>query len=245
MTEGPGRPGPSHCRHPVGVTRNRKLVLLLAAAVAAALVAVVAIAVSSGGGSSTTTTSTTSTGSFLAGVPQHGETLGDPSAAATLVVFEDPQCPYCREWSLGALPTVVKDFVRTGRVKLVWRGIEIIGPNSIPGLRAAYAAAEQNKLWNFVDALYNRQGAENSGWITTPLLQEAAKAAGVNATKMLAASSTPTVLNALKASTAESVQDNVQGTPSFVLQKGPAVTALQVTSLDAAGFSAALGTALQ
>ena len=48
--------------------------------------------------------------------------------------------------------------MRPGRLKLVYRGIEIIGPNSQPGLRAIYAAGKQNKLWNLADALYRAPG---------------------------------------------------------------------------------------
>jgi protein-disulfide isomerase len=192
------------------------------------------------------TTASTPAGSFLAGVPQHGDTLGKPTAPATLVVFEDPQCPFCRDWSLGALPTVVDRFVKTGKVKLVWRGIDIIGPNSLPGLRAAYAAANQNRLWNFIDALYRRQGSENSGWITDALLKDAAKDAGVNATAMLAASPSRNVTAALRSSATEATQDNVQGTPTFILVKPPAVAQqVQVTSLDPAPFSDSLSAALR
>ena len=104
---------------------------------------------------------------LFAGIPQHGDTLGNPSAPVTMVVFEDPQCPFCDEWSLDTLPTVLDQFVRTGKVKLVYRGILIIGPNSVAGLRAIVAAGRQNKLWNMNEALYANQGKENSGWITS------------------------------------------------------------------------------
>jgi protein-disulfide isomerase len=231
------------------VNASRKRLLLLAGVAAAALVAVVvAIVVSSGGSSpgSGTTTSTEASSSFLVGVPQQGDTLGKPTAPATLVVFEDPQCPFCKEWSVGALPTVVDRFVKTGKVKLVWRGIEIIGPNSLPGLRAAYAAANQNRLWNLVDALYRRQGSENSGWITDGLLKDAAKEAGVNPTAMLAASPSRKVTAALRNAATEATQDNVQGTPTFILIKPPAVAQqLQVTSLDPTQFSDSLSAALR
>ena len=86
--------------------------------------------------------------SFLAGVPQHGDTLGSPTLRRHLTVYEDPQCPFCRDWALETLPSVVENYVRPGRVKLVYRGVQIIGPNSQEGLRAIYAAGRQNKLWN-------------------------------------------------------------------------------------------------
>ena len=145
------------------LVQQNRLVLLAGAVIAAADRRGVLIAVSSNSssGSTTTTAATETTPSVagsLAGIPQHGATLGDPKAPATLLVFEDPQCPFCQEWALGTLPQVLTDYVRTGRVKLVYQGIEVIGPNSVPGLRAIYAAGKQNKLWNFTEALYRQQG---------------------------------------------------------------------------------------
>jgi hypothetical protein len=73
-------------------------------------------------------------------VPQHGDALGNASAPVTLTVFEDPQCPFCRQWNIDTLPTVVENYVRTGRIKIVYRGVVVIGANSLVGLAAEYAA---------------------------------------------------------------------------------------------------------
>jgi protein-disulfide isomerase len=161
-------------------------------------------------------------------------------------VFEDPQCPYCRSWNLGTLPTVVQNYVRTGRLKLVYRGIEVIGPNSKKGLRAIYAAGKQNKLWNFTEALYRVQGGENSGWITDAVVRDAARAAGADPAAILAASSSPSVTAALRQAAKEAAADRVPGTPTFFLQQPPALPKMvQVTGLDPAAFEAGLSQALQ
>src|SRR5215208_4457601 len=149
-----------------GMHRNR-LLLLGAAIVLAAAVVGVLVVVATGGSdspSAPTTTRSAPTASPLAGIRQNGTTLGSADAPVTLVVYEDPQCPYCAQWALGTFPTVVRDFVKTGRVKLEYRGIDILGPDSLKALRAIAATAEQNRLWNMVEALYRLQGAENTGW---------------------------------------------------------------------------------
>ena len=228
--------------------------LLAAAAVGAIAVVVVLIVVATGGSSGasasadTTATGTTGTpaGLSLAGIPQHGDTLGRATAPVTIQVFEDPQCPYCREWNLGTLPTVVRDYVRTGKVKLVYRGINIIGPNSENGLRANYAAGEQNKLWQMSDELYTRQGEENSGWINDATIASAAKAAGVNVDSLSAASSTARVTKMWKNADTAATQYAVAGTPTFIVQAPPALpTQLQLSALDPASFAAALDPLLQ
>jgi protein-disulfide isomerase len=236
-------------RHP-GVVSSQRRILLLAGVLAVALVVVIA-AIALGGGSKTakndpTVTTTPSSSSFLAGVPQHGAALGRQDAPATVYVFEDPQCPYCREWSLGALPSAVAKYVKTGRMKLVWEGIPIIGQNSLAGLTAAYAAGNQNKLWNLVDQLYQRQGAENSGWITESTLREAAAAAGVDADQMLKDAQTQPVSSQITAAETTANNDRVGGTPTFVVvTKSGTPKQLQLTALSAEAFDSALGAALK
>ncbi len=229
---------------------QNRLVLLAVTVIAAAMIAGVLIAVSSSkhtGGSTTTAAAppAPSAAASFAGVPQRGDRLGEPSAPATLLVFEDPQCPFCQEWALGTLPQVVTDYVKTGRVKLVYRGIQVIGPNSQPGLRAIYAAGLQNKLWNLAEALYRRQGAENSGWITNGAVSAAATSVGANGKAILAKSSSPVVTAGLRLAADEASAAGINGTPTFVLENPPArPQALQLSALDPATFEAALEHAL-
>jgi protein-disulfide isomerase len=233
------------------VDRNR-LILVAVALGAAILLAVVLILVTGGSdkNATPTTTATTSTAptasSPFAGVPQQGDTLGKASAPVTLIVYEDPQCPFCRTWNIDTLPTVIDQFVRTGRIKLEYRGVVIIGPDSVRGLRAIYAAGEQNKLWNLADELYKRQGAENSGWITNSVILAAAKAAGANGPAIIAGMGAKSVDTALTTAQAQATADQLQGTPTFIIERPPAVSQpLNVSGLDPASFVASLSAALQ
>ena len=229
--------------------------LLLGAAAGVALLAVaVVVAFGSGGsGSPTTTTAATSTGSgkteaqtIFTGVPQHGDTVGKASAEATLFVYEDPQCPYCRDWDVETLPTVMRDYVRTGKLQLVYRGIAIVGPNSVAGLRGNYAAGLQNRLWNMVTAMYERQGEENSGWITIPVITDAATEAGADPDQVIKDADTAKVTAMLEDAQADAAAKEINGTPTFVLQKPLGEPEqLNVTGIDPASFTATLDAALQ
>ena len=131
-------------------------------------------------------------------------------------------------------------------MRLVYRGIEIIGPGSEPGLRAIFAAGAQNKLWNVASALYDVQGQENSGWITDGVIKSAARTAGADGSAILAASPSKQVTAALVASGKDAVAAQVQGTPTFVLQRPPSLPQqLTVTSLDPQTFGAELSAALK
>jgi protein-disulfide isomerase len=230
---------------------------MLVGALAAAAVAAVLVIVVAGGGSSsspTTTSTPTTTGagggteatSTFAGVPQHGDTLGEAAAPVTLTVFEDPQCPFCREWNIDTLPTVVKDYVRTGRLKVVYRGMVIISDNSLVGLAAVYAAARQNKLWNMVEALYERQGEERSGWLTTSVVDDAAHEVGLSPQRLNTAMRSAAVASSIRKSVNEAQTLGINGTPTFAIQRQlGALQQLRVSSLSPADFTAALDHALQ
>lgn len=227
-----------------------RLILVGAAVGAAALLAVVLILASGGSKSAATTTTPTATvaspPTSLAGIPQQGETLGQASAPVTLVVYEDPQCPYCRSWNVQTLPTVVSDYVRKGTLKLEYRGVVIIGQDSVRGLRAIYAAASQNKLWSFADALYAHQGVENSGWITNSVILAAAREAGANGQAILAAMGSPAVNAALTKAQKQARADQLRGTPTFVVERPPArAQQLAVPGLDPASFIPSLAAAVQ
>jgi len=233
------------------VARNRRFLLLVAAVVVAALVVGSVVAIGAGRGDSTPGTTTRAkspaaaasspASAVLAGVPQDGLTLGKPTAPATLLEFVDPQCPYCARWSEATFPVVVRRFVKTGRLRLELRGLHFLGPDSETALRAVLAAAQQNKAWNMLDELYARQGAENSGWVTDAVLEEAATAAGVDVAKTRAAHDSPRVTAQILEADAAASTLGIPGTPSFALARPPATPQLlTIPSLEPADFAASL-----
>jgi protein-disulfide isomerase len=232
--------------------RNRLLVLGGAVAAAAVAVVVIVIVAGSGSGSSSTTTTATQPGggteakSTFAGVPQSGDTVGQSTAPVTLTVFEDPQCPFCRQWNIDTLPTVVRDYVRTGRIKIAYRGVVVIGANSLVGLAAIYAAGQENKLWQMVEALYERQGDENSGWITVPLVRAAAREIGLSPAKVVTAMKSAAVTSAIRKSVNEAQSLGINATPTFAIQKQlGTLQQLQVSGLEPGDFTPSLDQALR
>ena len=170
------------------------------------------------------------------GVPQDGIALGNPQAPVTLVEYADLQCPYCARWARDAFPTIVQQYVRTGRVRVVFRGLAFLGPQSDTALRAALAAGEQDRLWDVVHGLFAQQGAENSGWVSDALLRSFG-GTGVEAQRMLDSTQSAWVERQLAAASRAAERVNLPGTPFFQAGRtGGALAPLRVSALDANTF---------
>jgi protein-disulfide isomerase len=227
--------------------RNKRLLLLGGALAAAAAIVVVLIVVSSGGSDDKTTSSsgdggTSQVGKLLDGIPQTGPTLGDPKAPVTVTEFADLQCPFCKDYTINQFPAIVGKYVRSGKVKMVFKNYAFIGPDSLTAARAAEAAGKQNKLWHFIDTFYNNQGEENTDYVTDAFLTKIAKEAGVDPTKMLADRAAPEIDTAIAKAQQDAQQAGVNSTPTFLVKKpGEPPKKASAQQIEAA-IQAAVGT---
>lgn len=153
-----------------------RLAVLAAAAVAIVLVAVV---LAGGGGDDKGGGTPAAAKSALRGIPQSGITLGSPDAPVTIVEFADLQCPFCAEYHRNVFPTLLRRYVRTGKVRLELHLLRFLGPDSDRLARVAAAASAQDRMWQFVGLAYQRQGAENSGYATDDFINTLAADAGL------------------------------------------------------------------
>lgn len=245
---------------------RRRLIAAVAAAAVAIAVALILVSVLGSGGTTAgrvttapATTSSTGAGKATAvpgaaaaerlfrGIPQRLNQLGSAKAPVTMVEFADLQCPFCRAFAAEGLPAIVREYVRPGKVKLVFSGIAFIGPDSETALRAAYAAGLQNRLWNFVDLLYRNQGAENSGWVTDGLVREIARSIpGLDVAKLFADRTSPAVEAAIQATSQQAAQAHVSQTPTFFVGRtGRTLRELPVTSLGPQAFRPTLSALLK
>ena len=171
---------------------------------------------------------------MLDGIAQDGTSLGRADAPVTLVEYADLQCPYCAKWAVGALPALVEEYVRVGKLRIEFRGLAFIGPDSETALRTALAAGRQDRFWEAVELLYANQGAENSGWVTENFLARmTASIQGLQARQLRADQQSAAVDAEIAKAQAQAQAANVRGTPAFALGRtGRALRPLEVTSLE-------------
>jgi len=237
--------------------RNRRLWQLGAVLAGAAAVVIIAIVISSSGGSGNSTkppakgspaSGVATTEALFAGIPQTGNTLGSPKAPVTLQEFADLQCPVCQAYTLDSMPTLIQNYVRPGKVRMVFHQLPILGPDSVRAAQVAAGAAQQNRLWNFADLFYRNQGEENTGYVTPAFLAKITAGASVNGAEALAQPPAAAARAQLAADQVLSNRFAFNATPSFLVGKtgatGSPLTQVDVTdpTTFASAINAQLGT---
>lgn len=79
--------------------------------------------------------------------------IGDADAPVTMVVFSDYQCPFCASWSDETLPAMM-EYVDDDLLRIEWRDLNVFGPESERASKAAFAAALQDKFWEYHHELF-------------------------------------------------------------------------------------------
>lgn len=92
--------------------------------------------------------------------------IGSPTAPVTLAYWFDFQCPYCKLTETSVMPQLVRDYVDTGIVKVVFKDLQFLGPNSEDAGVYARAVwdADPARYYQWHQAVFSQQDAENDGW---------------------------------------------------------------------------------
>jgi protein-disulfide isomerase len=196
---------------------------------ASAVVVIGAVLISSSGGSKSSggtaagpAQDATAVNRMLAGIPQEGVALGSASAPVTVREFADLKCPFCRQYTLTTQPTIIDKYVRTNKVRMIFRNLAFVGnsqADTTAAAKAGVAASLQNKLWNFSDVFYHNQGDELTTYVSDQFIRKIGSAVpGLDTGRLLSDRSNARVGELLTTASSEAQQYNVTSTPSFVVQ---------------------------
>jgi protein-disulfide isomerase len=106
--------------------------------------------------------------------------MGDSNAPITILEWGDYQCTFCYKFHQNTLDTINEDFIKTGKVKLIFKDFPLNGPDSLLAAEASYCAQDQEKYWQYHDELYKNWGGERTGWITRESLDEFGNTVNLN-----------------------------------------------------------------
>ena len=225
--------------------RQRRLWLFGGSFVMVAILVAVAIAVSGDDDEAGTTTGKPEHAAevleLYEGIPQRGTELGRVDAPYSLVEFADLQCPFCGELARNAMPAIVREYVRTGKLKVYFRSLDFIGEDSEEAARMAQAAGQQNKLFQFVDLVYHNQGAEESGWVTDDYLRRIGEAVELDVDRAFEARESAAVTAELERAEAEAKAAKLESTPWLLFGRtGGKVERLEIEDLSAEALREAI-----
>ena len=182
---------------------------------------------------------------LIDGIPQRGTVLGAKTATVTLIQYEDLGCTHCNDYMKDAFPTIVDEYVRTGLVKVDFRGLGVVTRASEPALRYTLAASRQRKLWQVAQLFYENQAKLNELATDRGVKRLVAGVAGLNATRLVADAKSLSVRRQAAAHSAEATGRKVPGTPWFFVKIGTAAPkVVRPTAYDGDAFKVILDEAL-
>ena len=143
--------------------------------------------------------------------------LGSKDAAVAMIEFGDYQCFYCNKFYHTTESEIVKNYVDTGKVRMIFKDFTIIGQDSVTAANAAHCAQEQGKFWEYHDALYDNWAGENTGWASSKNLLGFAKQIGLNEDQFNECITKAKYTNIVQDSVSNARDLGLSGTPDFFI----------------------------
>jgi protein-disulfide isomerase len=165
--------------------------------------------------------------------------IGKADAPVVMAYWFDYQCPFCKQNEGNVFPQAIKDYVDTGKLKIVFKDFQFLGPDSQTAGLAARAVWEvaPDKFHNWHKAMFDHQGEENSGWATKDKILTLTKSVpGIDVAKVeeLMSRKSAEYTKAMEADQAEGGSMGVNGTPAFIIGKKMIDGAMSYETLKAA-----------
>jgi protein-disulfide isomerase len=145
-----------------------------------------------------------------------GKAFGNPAARILIELYSDFECPGCGTFHNQFLPSLMRDYVDTGKAYLVAHDLSFHA-HSNEATGYALAAARIGKYKEVADALYQHQAewsASGKVWDTV-----AAALSPEDQKKVTKLAEDPSVLAEVKAET-EDGRPKVQRTPTMLVTEG-------------------------
>jgi len=143
--------------------------------------------------------------------------LGDKDAPVTIVEFSDYECPFCGRFWSETLPKIKEQYIRTGKVKLVYRDFPLpIHSNAQKAAEAAECADDQGQFWVYHDKLFENQRA-----LGMANLKGYAKDLGLDTEAFDDCLDSGKHADEVKADLEDGADGGVSGTPAFFINGVP------------------------
>ena len=143
--------------------------------------------------------------------------LGNPNAPITMVEFGDYQCFFCNKFFHETEDSLLKNYIETGKIKVIFKDFTIIGADSITAANAAHCASDQGKFWEYHDTLYNHWTGENNGWASSDNLLQFAGDLGLEIDQFSKCITDSKYSQSIAKSNQDAKDLGLTGTPAFFI----------------------------
>lgn len=140
--------------------------------------------------------------------PFAGAWAGAEDGDVVLVEFFDFNCPFCRQSSADVERLLAED----PKLKVVFRDMPVLGPESERFARASLSAAEQGRYMNFYRTVFAGQGA-----LTQERLIRNVRQSGLSEARVAAAFGSDSIESEIERNMALGRALGLTGTPSYVV----------------------------
>lgn len=152
--------------------------------------------------------------------PEGGVLVGSEGARRRLVVFEDPQCPYCREFE-AASGDLLRREIAAGAIAVEYRIRSFLGNESVRAANALAVAAQFGRFDQLRREVFANQPPEHSGGFSTEDLLDLGSRAGLTAPDYVAAVQDGRYESWVRKSNEAFDEQDLDGTPFAVLDGQP------------------------
>ncbi|MFF0699973.1 DsbA family protein [Streptomyces tendae] len=168
--------------------------------------------------------------------------VGRADAPVVMIEYSDFQCPYCGKFARDTEPELIRSYVDKGVLRIEWRNFPIFGDESEQAARAAWAAGQQDRFWEFHDQAYGETHKKNTGAFSADKLTSMAKAAGVkDLDKWRTDMDSDAADTAVRRDQEEGYALGVTSTPAFLINDVPVLGAQSVDTFKKTVEAAAEG----
>lgn len=143
--------------------------------------------------------------------------LGDSGAPVTLVEFGDYQCTFCTRFFKETESALIERYVKTGKLKIIFRDLAINGRESNNAAEAAECAGEQGKYWEYHDRLFNERRGYNVGVFKEDNLKRFATDLGLNQEQFAQCYESSKYRSEVSKDTQDARRFGATGTPTFFI----------------------------
>ncbi|KKR05744.1 MAG: DSBA oxidoreductase [candidate division WS6 bacterium GW2011_GWF2_39_15] len=154
--------------------------------------------------------------------------LGDKKKAKVAIVeFSDYECPYCQRHFTDTYPSLVKDYVDSGKAILVFRDYPLsfhdpMATNSALAAQCVFDLGGNEKYFEYHDLLFKNTKANGEGFSDTDAgdkakLEEYAKTVGVDVNKFKSCYSSKKFAAEITKDLSDGTSAGISGTPGFII----------------------------